>query len=121
LIDPRAEVGKSEKEVREVARANPEAAAAGESGELAYVDAAKRDLLNRVHFRIVDPQYTLPTRFEFVEFVSGKVPSSVSDADAIMGIIAASNKEVKKRRRGRPRKKAVAKVAAEAPVEAPAE
>ena len=118
LIDPAADVGKSEAEVREIARANPEAAAAGESGEAAYVDAAKRDLLNRVHFRIVDPQYTLPTRAEFAEFVSGKVPKSISDADAIMGIIAASNKEGKKRKRGRPRKKPEP---APAPAPAPAE
>ena len=105
LLDPKADVGPSEAEVREIAAKDEVAVSAGPSGAQAYVDAARKDLVDRIFYRVADPQYTPPTKEEFTEFVSGAAQGGVRDSDAIMGIITSSHKEVKKRKRGRPRKK----------------
>jgi len=104
LIDPSASVGPSEAGVRERAAKDPEAIRAGKSGIQAYVDEAKRAALQRVFFRVANPDYHLPTRDEFSEFMSGEVPAGKSDADAVMDMLMGSAEEVSqvKRKRGRP-------------------
>ena len=104
LIDPAAKVGPSEVDVRSAAGKDPEAVRAGESGIQAYVNDAKREMLNRIFFRVADPQYHLPTREEFYEFMRGEAPAQKSDADAVMDMLVGSAEEVKKvkRKRGRP-------------------
>ena len=104
LIDPSAPVGPSESDVRSNAAKDPEAIRAGESGLRAYVDEAKRVLLHRIFFRVADPQYHLPTREEFNEFMSGEAPVEKSDADTVMDMLVGSAAETvkTKKRRGRP-------------------
>jgi len=99
LIDPSAPVGPSEADVRSNAARNPEAVKAGESGLRAYVDDAKKTVLRRLFFRVANPQYHLPTREEFNEFVRGEVPSQKADADAVMDMLVGSAEEVKKVKR----------------------
>ena len=101
LIDPSAPVGSSESDVIKKASQDPEAVRAGESGVMAYVTAAKRTVLRRLFFRVADPQYHLPTREEFNEFMRGEVPASRSDADAVMDMLVGSAAEVKKKRKTR--------------------
>ena len=114
LIDPGAEVGPSEAEVRKAAKTDENAVRAGESGEAAYVDAAKRLIINRLFFRVVDPQYTLPTQAEFHEFITGVSGTAPDSEAAVLGLLASSTKAVQKRKRGRPRKKPEIAVVAEA-------
>ena len=104
LIDPSAKIGPSESEVRSQAAQDPEAIRAGESGLQAYVDDAKRLMLQRVFFRVANPDYHLPTREEFSEFMRGEAPVQKSDADAVMDMLVGSAEEVTKikRKRGRP-------------------
>tara|TARA_Y100000310_G_scaffold307095_1_gene348906 strand:- start:2370 stop:3299 length:930 start_codon:yes stop_codon:yes gene_type:complete len=104
LIDPSANVGPSETDVRSKAAKDPEAIKAGESGLQAYVDDAKRTLLRRLFFRVANPQYHLPLREEFNEFMRGETPVELSDADAVMDMLTGSAEETNptKRKRGRP-------------------
>lgn len=104
LIDPTAEVGPSELDVTTTAEKDSEALRAGESGIRAYVNAAKKVILQRVFFRVADPQYHLPSREEFTEFMTGEAPVQKSSSDAIMDMVLGSAEEVPtvKRKRGRP-------------------
>tara|TARA_Y100000310_G_scaffold119905_1_gene118646 strand:- start:1886 stop:2809 length:924 start_codon:yes stop_codon:yes gene_type:complete len=103
LIDPSANVGPSESDVARKAAQDPEAVRAGDSGVRAYVTNAKKTILRRLFFRVADPQYHLPTREEFNEFMRGEAPVNKSDADAVMDMLVGSAEEVKKVKRGRGR------------------
>jgi hypothetical protein len=45
------------------------------------LNAAKQALFRQMYFVLVDPAYTLPSRKEFREFISGKSEDSISDDD----------------------------------------
>ena len=46
------------------------------------VRKAKKEVLDRVYYYVVDPQYALPTRAEFDEFTTGKSAEEVSEEEA---------------------------------------
>ena len=69
LLDPGAEMGRSNAEVvtyaKKVGHRKDEEIAA-------HVEEEKHLAMKRIYFRLVDPQYPVPTRKDFMEFVHGQ-------------------------------------------------
>ena len=57
-----------------------------------------------IYFRLVDPQYPVPTKKDFMEFVHGQKVVEQTTEESAMELVEKST-EVVKRKRGRPRKK----------------
>lgn len=101
LLDPVAEMGRSEFEVTSQAkkmghRKDEEIAA--------HIEEEKHLTMKRIYFRLVDPQYPVPSKKDFMEFVHGQKVVEQTTEESAMDLVEKST-EVVKRKRGRPRKK----------------
>tara|TARA_R110000744_G_scaffold61318_1_gene126698 strand:+ start:1102 stop:2025 length:924 start_codon:yes stop_codon:yes gene_type:complete len=100
LMDPGAEMGRSQATVTSEAKKRGHRKDAEIS---AHVEEEKHLLMKRIYFRLVDPQYPVPSKSEFLEFVHGQKEVAPVEEDAAASMIEKSTQEVK-RKRGRPRK-----------------
>ena len=106
-MDPGAEMGRSESSVVSEAKKRghrkPEEVSA-------HIEEEKYLITKRIYFRLVDPQYSVPTKSQFLEFVHGQKEVKPIEEDIAAELIEKSAEQVK-RKRGRPKKN---------PTEAPA-
>ena len=107
LMDPGAEMGRSEasvvSEAKKRGHRKPEEVSA-------HIEEEKYLITKRIYFRLVDPQYSVPTKSQFLEFVHGQKEIKPIEEDIAAELIEKSAEQVK-RKRGRPKKN---------PTEAPA-
>jgi hypothetical protein len=81
LMDPQAELGRSEEQVaREAKKRNHR-----KDEEIrAHIEEEKNLTVKRLYFRLVDPRYPIPTRRDFEEFVRGAPePEGIVSDDAV--------------------------------------
>jgi len=101
LLDPGAEMGKSNAEVVTYAK---KVGHRKEDEIAAHIEEEKHLAMKRIYFRLVDPQYPVPTKKDFMEFVHGQKVVEQTTEESAMELVEKST-EVVKRKRGRPRKK----------------
>jgi hypothetical protein len=95
LMDPNAEMGRSEEQVARDAkkrnhRKNEEV--------LAHVEEEKSLIMKRLFFRLADPRYPVPSRREFEEFMRGAPEPEASVSD---DVIEQAEKQLTKAKRRR--------------------
>ena len=100
LMDPGAEMGRSEADVVSQAK---KAGHRKEDEIYAHIEEEKYLTMKRIYFRLVDPQFPVPTKKEFMEFVHGQKVVEQTTEESAMELVEKST-EVVKRKRGRPRK-----------------
>jgi hypothetical protein len=95
LMDPGAEMGRSESSVVSEAKKRghrkPEEISA-------HIEEEKYLITKRIYFRLVDPQYAIPTKSQFLEFVHGQKEVQPVKEDFAAELIKKSTEEVKRKR-----------------------
>ena len=95
LMDPGAEMGRSESSVVSEAKKRghrkPEEISA-------HIEEEKYLITKRIYFRLVDPQYSVPTKSQFLEFVHGQKEVKPVEEDFAADLIRKSTEEVKRKR-----------------------
>ena len=95
LLDPTAEMGRSEEQVgRDAKKRNHR-----KDEEIrAHVEEEKSLIMKRLYFRLADPRYPIPTRRDFEEFVRG-----APEPDAAMSddVVEKAEKQLTKAKRRR--------------------
>jgi hypothetical protein len=107
LVDPTMDIGPDDAGIARAVKAEVDKLAFDEKWKPKKIEVelrerskealrkAKQELFHRLYFRLVNPDYRLPTRAEYSEFVTGKSQEDVEEAE-VEAILAKAEKANKK-------------------------
>jgi hypothetical protein len=107
LVDPSMNVGPSDAELAKTVKAEVDLLAKEHEWTSRKIEnelrergkealrRAKNELYQRLYFRLVNPDYPLPTRTEYNEFVTGKTAADIED-DEFDAMLAAAERQNRK-------------------------